>query len=94
MKTDAAHILYYQHLAGCRICEKQADLTFKQDLFLSLMAVEDINSERMRNEELEALCKSQGIKFSRKYNRFQKGGDLRDIFRRRQRELDKNVFKQ
>lgn len=92
VKTDAAHIIYFEHLAGAKLADTQADLTPKQDIFLSLMAVEDINSMKVRDEEFKALCKSQGVKFSRTYNRFKTGGSLRNIFRERQKNYDKEVF--
>lgn len=94
VKTDSANIIYFQHLAGARLANNQADLTPVQDLFLSLMAIEDIKAIKVRDEKLDALCKSQGIRFSRTYDRFQKGGDIRNIFRERQRNYDKMFNKQ
>lgn len=85
MKTNEANIIYYQHFAGCKIAKTQADATIEQDVFLQMMAAEDINMIQNRNVEIRSLCKSQGVRFHKTYDRFNNTGSLRSAFKERQR---------
>ena len=51
------------HKNGTPIAKIMMDLTLLQKLFLQFMAVEDLKHDKNFDIKIDALCKSQGIKF-------------------------------
>lgn len=65
MKKNEALILYKTHCSGTTICDNYVDCTLYQQIFLGLMAAEDINFERKIEGTLRAIAESLGVKFKK-----------------------------